>query len=69
MPDNSRAISFYFFDLDDNTSFLETPIFVRNTKPAELKEVSTHEFATIRTVRLRQACTSLLEARGIVGRL
>jgi len=43
--------SFYFFDLDDNTLFLETPIFVRkgDGEAGEVKRLSTTEFAGIRT--------------------
>ena len=48
MVNSDNSISFYFFDLDDNTFFLETPVFVRNKKTREIKSTSTHEFAQIR---------------------
>lgn len=43
-----NSVSFYFFDFDDNTMFLTTPIFVKNEQTRELKEVSTTDFAEIR---------------------
>jgi len=49
MPTESRDMSFYFFDLDDNTLFLETPIFIRNTGNGDTQKVSTTDFASIRT--------------------
>jgi hypothetical protein len=42
------SISFYFFDFDDNSMYLETPIFLRNTKTGHERDVSTTEFASIR---------------------
>ncbi len=42
------SISFYFFDFDDNSMFLETPIFLRNTSNGKERAVSTTEFAGIR---------------------
>ena len=44
----SDRVSFYFFDFDDNTMFLKTPIFIKNEKTGELREVSTTAFAEIR---------------------
>ncbi|UCG12452.1 MAG: hypothetical protein JSU72_18510, partial [Deltaproteobacteria bacterium] len=44
-----KSKSFYFFDFDDNIMFLSTPIFVKNKKTNEVKELSTSEFANIRT--------------------
>jgi hypothetical protein len=47
MAANSEAVSFYFFDFDDNIMFLATPIFILNTMTSEAMEVSTGEFADI----------------------
>ena len=35
MTTNNESMSFYFFDFDDNTMFLSTPIFVKNKKTDE----------------------------------
>ena len=48
MTRQDGSISFYFFDFDDNSMFLETPIFLRNTVTNREREVSTTEFASIR---------------------
>ncbi|WP_299084016.1 hypothetical protein [uncultured Ruegeria sp.] len=48
MTRQDGSISFYFFDFDDNSMFLDTPVFLRNAKTGEEKAVSTHEFATVR---------------------
>jgi len=47
MSDSSEALSFYFFDFDDNIMYLDTPIFLRNTDTKEVVEVSTGDFASI----------------------
>lgn len=49
MASEDQSVSFYLFDLDDNTLFLTTPIFIRNTKTGEEKTLNTHEFASVRT--------------------
>jgi hypothetical protein len=43
----TEALSFYFFDLDDNVLFLKTRIFVRNTVTGEERALSTGEFALV----------------------
>lgn len=48
MPREDGSISFYFFDFDDNSMFLETPVFVRNSKTGAEQEVSTTDWATVR---------------------
>ncbi|MDB2439462.1 hypothetical protein N9W89_12170 [Hellea sp.] len=48
MSNDNEGISFYFFDLDDNTFFLETKIFIKNMKTGDVISVSTHEFAQMR---------------------
>jgi len=48
MPRDDGSISFYFFDIDDNSLFLETPIFLRNAKTGETKQISTTELASVR---------------------
>ncbi len=50
MAEERAGTSFYFFDFDDNIMFLETPILLRNKQNGETRIVSTHEFATIRTM-------------------
>ena len=50
MPEANEAISFYFFDFDDNIMFLGTPILIRNTETLEQRSVSTGEFANIHPV-------------------
>lgn len=50
MTTKSKDISFYFFDLDDNMLFLKTPIFLRDTTNDDVKEISTTEFAEIRSL-------------------
>jgi len=41
------AVSFYFFDFDDNIMFLETKILVLNTVTRKTKELSTGDFANV----------------------
>jgi hypothetical protein len=41
------ALSFYFFDFDDNVMFLSTPIFILNTLTREIHKLSTGEFADV----------------------
>lgn len=48
MSSEKESVSFYFFDLDDNTFFLETTIFIKNVRTGDVKSVSTHEFAQMR---------------------
>lgn len=48
MRRDDESISFYFFDFDDNSMYLETPIFLRNTVTGKERSVSTTEFAGIR---------------------
>lgn len=44
-----KSKSFYFFDFDDNIMFLETRVLLRNRRDRQsIREVSTHEFASIR---------------------
>lgn len=50
MAAKGKDLSFYFFDLDDNTLFLKTPLFLRNKATGELKEIGTTEFAAIRAL-------------------
>lgn len=50
MSSDKESVSFYFFDLDDNTFFLETKIFIKNLKTGEMVPVSTHKFAEIRNL-------------------
>lgn len=47
MSGSAKALSFYFFDFDDNIMYLETPIFLRNTDTKEVVQVSTGDFASI----------------------
>lgn len=48
MSAKSKIQSFYFFDLDDNAFFLDTPVFIKNLKTGDVKSVSTHKFAEMR---------------------
>lgn len=50
MSSDKESVSFYFFDLDDNTFFLETKIFIKNMKTGDITSVSTHEFARMRSM-------------------
>jgi len=43
----ASALSFYFFDFDDNIMFLDTQIYIHNTETGETKGVSTGQFADI----------------------
>ncbi|WP_299410536.1 hypothetical protein [uncultured Roseobacter sp.] len=40
--------TFYLFDLDDNTLFLDTKVALRNTVTGKEKLIGTHEFAAVR---------------------
>lgn len=48
MTRSDGSISFYFFDFDDNSMFLETPVFLKNKKTGEVMQLGTSEFATKR---------------------
>ena len=48
MQRDDGSISFYFFDFDDNSMYLDTPILLRNANTEKERAVSTTEFAAIR---------------------
>jgi len=50
MTRDADAVSFYFFDFDDNIMFLGTPIYVLNVETKEEHGVSTGEFASIHSL-------------------
>ena len=47
-PREDGSWTFYFFDFDDNTMFLDTKVGLRNTHNGNEKLIGTHEFAAIR---------------------
>ncbi len=44
-----KDLSFYFFDFDDNIMFVRTPILIRDRKTKKVTEISTADFAKIRS--------------------
>lgn len=47
-PRQDGSWTFYLFDFDDNTMFLDTKVAVRNTVTGKEKLIGTHEFAAVR---------------------
>ncbi len=48
MTRDNQSVSFYFFDIDDNSLFLKTPILVRHRETGDERALSTGAFATVR---------------------